>query len=153
MILLPSALDPWTLHRHRPDPGHDFALRLKAVAHQTLAAFIVQQVGMLGNERQNVGLNRRAQEPILAHPEPRSASKRLGRASAHRAAKIGDEVLKAPGPAAMAVREAIWNSLAESRRGTVRRNAAEPLHRQAYLHETTMRWKILKVPDRTFMPA
>jgi D-aminopeptidase len=45
------------LHRHRADPGHNFALRQEPVAHQTLAAFLVQKMRVSGHETSNFGLN------------------------------------------------------------------------------------------------
>tara|TARA_R110000782_G_scaffold265932_1_gene360029 strand:+ start:4719 stop:5129 length:411 start_codon:yes stop_codon:yes gene_type:complete len=48
-----------------------------------------------------------AEEGILAHVEPHPASKCLGRTIARGGTKVGDEVLKATGPAAMTISEAI----------------------------------------------
>ena len=60
--------------------------------------------------------------------EPQSAPKCLGWPTAHRTAEVGDKVLKSPGPTTMPARKAIRDFLAESYRGTVRLNTAEPLH-------------------------
>ena len=92
-------------------------------------------------------------ERYLARAEPQSPPQCLGWPTAHRTAEVGDEVLKSPGPTTITARKAIRDFLAESSLGTVRLNTAEPLHRQAYLHGKTMRWKILEVPDIASMPT
>lgn len=77
----------------------------------------------------------------------------MGWPTAHCAAEVGDEVLKSTGPTTMTARKAIRDFLAESRYGTVRRDTAEPLHRQAQLNGATMLWKIHKVPNITSVPT
>jgi len=58
----PAITDARNLNGDRPDPGHHLTLRQKAVAHQTLASFFVQQMRVLSNEGGNLGLNSRTQQ-------------------------------------------------------------------------------------------
>jgi hypothetical protein len=58
----PAVQNARHLYRYSPDPGRDVTLQQEAMAHQTMTAVFVQEMGLVCNEGDDFGLDRGAKE-------------------------------------------------------------------------------------------